>query len=95
MAQAATFSANDMTSAARVTSASLRAELENARAQSSHLSKQVRALEARLSHKLGEPQVIETAIGVGTGPGLMHRRIVSLVADRSKRPEWRQVALER
>jgi Family of unknown function (DUF6262) len=59
LARAATCAATDMTSGARVTSASLRAELENARAQASRLAKQVRALEARLSKAEGARLVAE------------------------------------
>ncbi|MGO9661666.1 MAG: hypothetical protein ACLP7F_25340, partial [Acidimicrobiales bacterium] len=45
--------ANEMAAAARVTAASLRAELENSRAQNRRLTKQVRALENRLSRAEG------------------------------------------
>lgn len=51
--QATQRQANDMISAARVTGASLRADLENSRAQNHRLTKQLRALENRLSHVEG------------------------------------------
>lgn len=44
---------SDMASAARVTGASLRAELENSRAQNQRLNRQLRALENRLSQVEG------------------------------------------
>ncbi len=49
MARAAHRQAGDLISAARVTGASLRAELQNSRAQNHRLSRQLRALEDRLS----------------------------------------------
>jgi chromosome segregation ATPase len=45
--------ADDMIATARVTGASLRADLENFRAQNHRLTKQLRALENRLSHTEG------------------------------------------
>ena len=51
--QATTRYANDMTSAARVTAASLRAELANTRAQNHRLNSQLRAVENRLSQTEG------------------------------------------
>ncbi len=51
--QATTRHANDMTSAARVTAASLRAELANTRAQNHRLNCQLRAAENRLSQAEG------------------------------------------
>lgn len=52
-AQATSRQANDIASAARVTGTSLRAELENSRAQNHRLTKQTRALERRLSRAEG------------------------------------------
>lgn len=52
-AQAVQGAANEMAAAARVTAASLRAELENSRAQNRRLTKQLRALENRLSQAEG------------------------------------------
>jgi len=48
-AQATHREANDLIASARVTGASLRADLENSRAQNRRLTKQLRALENRLS----------------------------------------------
>ena len=52
-AQAAHQQANTMIAAARVTGASLRADLENCRAQTRRLQQQLRNLENRLSHVEG------------------------------------------
>ncbi len=52
-AQATQHQANDMIAAARVTGASLRADLENSKARNRRLQAQVRALEQRLSHAEG------------------------------------------
>ena len=52
-AQAAHQQANTMIAAARVTGASLRADLENSRAQTRRLQQQLRNLENRLSHVEG------------------------------------------
>lgn len=73
VARAATRAANDITSAARVTSASLRAELENARAQAYRLSKQVQALEARLSKAEGAGLVAD---------GLLPEHALAEIADQ-------------
>ncbi len=53
VAEATRRQASDLISAARVSGASLRAELENARAHNHRLSRQLRALEARLSQTEG------------------------------------------
>jgi len=65
LAQATQRQAGDMASAARVTAASLRAELENSRAQNQRLSKQVRALEARLSEAEGARLVADDLLPEG------------------------------
>lgn len=52
-AQATQREANDLIAGARVTGASLRADLENSRAQNHRLNKQLRALERRLSKAEG------------------------------------------
>jgi chromosome segregation ATPase len=59
VAQATEREANTMIAAARVTGASLRADLENARAQNRRLNKQLRALENRLSRAEGERLVAD------------------------------------
>lgn len=57
--QATTRHAGDMTSAARVTAASLRAELANSRAQNHRLNSQLRAVENRLSQTEGARMVAD------------------------------------
>jgi chromosome segregation ATPase len=52
-AQSTSRQASDTVASARVTGASLRAELENARAQNHRLSRQIKALETRLSKAEG------------------------------------------
>lgn len=52
-AQSTSRQASDIVASARVTGASLRAELENARAQNHRLSRQIKALETRLSKAEG------------------------------------------
>lgn len=59
VAQATERETNTMIAAARVTGASLRADLENARAQNRRLNKQLRALENRLSHAEGQRLVAD------------------------------------
>ncbi len=65
--------ANDMTSAARVSAASLRAELANTRAHSQRLNNQLRALETRLSHIEGARLVAD---------GLLPDTMIAELADR-------------
>jgi chromosome segregation ATPase len=65
LAQATQRQASDMVSAARVTGASLRAELENSRAQSHRLQKQLRALENRLSQAEGARLVTDNLLPEG------------------------------
>lgn len=57
--QATTRHAGDMTSAAQVTAASLRAELANSRAQNHRLNSQLRAVENRLSQTEGARMVAD------------------------------------
>lgn len=66
MTQTAHRQAGDLISAARVTGASLRAELQNSRAQNQRLSKQLRALEDRLSQIEGNRLVTDDLL-----PGAM------------------------
>ena len=73
LAQAAQRQAGDMATAARVTAASLRAELENSRAQAQRLGKQVHALEARLSQAEGARLV---------GDDLLPEGMLAELADR-------------
>jgi chromosome segregation ATPase len=65
LAQATQRQASDMISAARVTGASLRAELENSRAQNQRLNKQLRALENRLSQAEGARLVADNLLPEG------------------------------
>jgi len=65
LAQATRRQASDMISGARVTGASLRAELENSRAQNHRLQKQLRALENRLSHAEGARLVADDLLPEG------------------------------
>lgn len=65
--------ANDMTSAARVSAASLRAELANTRAHNQRLNNQLRALEARLSQAEGARLVAD---------GLLPETMIAELADR-------------
>lgn len=58
-AQAAHHQAGDMIAAARVTGASLRADLENSRAQNRRLQQQLRSLERRLSELEGAALVAD------------------------------------
>jgi chromosome segregation ATPase len=60
--QATQRQANDMTSAARVSAASLRAELANSRAQNYRLNNQLRALETRLSQAEGARLVADNLL---------------------------------
>lgn len=65
LAQATQRQASDMISGARVTGASLRAELENSRAQNHRLQKQLCALENRLSHAEGTRLVADDLLPKG------------------------------
>ncbi|MGH2669906.1 MAG: DUF6262 family protein [bacterium] len=62
LAQATERQADDMIAAARVTGASLRADLENSRAQTQRLNRRLRALEQRLSQAEGARLVSEGAL---------------------------------
>lgn len=58
-----------LTASSRVTAASLRAELENYKAQNGRLREQVRQLEAKLSKVLGEAILDELPLDDHPGPG--------------------------
>ncbi|MGA2307316.1 MAG: hypothetical protein ABSH29_24480 [Acidimicrobiales bacterium] len=73
IAQSSKRLADDLTASARVTGASLRAELENARAQNHRLVRQVLALENRLSKAEGVHLIADE---------LLPQSIVSELADR-------------
>jgi Family of unknown function (DUF6262) len=57
--------ASDMIATARVTGASLRADLENSRAENRRLTKQLRALENRLSHAEGARLIADDLLPEG------------------------------
>ncbi len=73
IAQASKRLGDDLTASARVTGASLRAELENARAQNHRLVRQVQALENRLSRAEGVHLIADE---------LLPQSVVSELADR-------------
>jgi hypothetical protein len=73
VAQATQRHANDLVSSARVSGASLRADLENARAQNQRLTGQLRALERRLSETEGTRLVTDD---------LLPAHMVTELADR-------------
>lgn len=73
-AQAAEGKGSDLRAAARVTGASLRADLENSRAQNRRLQQQLRAAEARLSHAEGARLVADDLLPEG---------ILAQLADRA------------
>jgi allophanate hydrolase subunit 2 len=66
---------------AQVSAASLRADLENTRAENQRLRQHVRVLEERLSHVLGQEVAAElVARGVITTDPMLHEQITSLQA---------------
>lgn len=73
--------ANGMVAAARVTGASLRADLENSRAQNRRLQQQLRSLEHRLSQLEGARLVADDLLPAGTLADLADERLVQRVAD--------------
>jgi len=73
--QATQRQANGMTSAARVTTASLRAELANSRAHNQRLNNQLRALENRLSQTEGARLVADNLLPDGIIAELADRQL--------------------
>jgi len=73
--------ANAMTAAARVTGASLRADLENSRAQNRRLQQQLRSLENRLSQVEGARLVADDLIPAGTLADPANERLAQRVAE--------------
>ncbi len=73
--------ASDLVAAARVTGASLRAELENVRAQNHRLTKQLRALEKRLSQAEGAHLVADELLPGGALAELADRHLTGQVAE--------------
>jgi DNA-binding transcriptional ArsR family regulator len=79
--QATSRQAHDITSAARVTGASLRADLENARAQNHRLSKQIKALENRLSKAEGARLVADELLPQSVLEELADQQLARRVAE--------------
>lgn len=84
-AQATHRQASDMIAAARVTGASLRADLENSRAQNHRLAKQLRALENRLSHAEGARLVADDLLPDGMLAELADQQLAQRVSDLEQR----------
>ena len=80
-AQATGRQASDLIASARVTGASLRADLENARAQNHRLSKQIRALENRLSQAEGARLVADELLPEGVLAELADQQLAARVAE--------------
>jgi chromosome segregation ATPase len=80
-AQATRRQASDLIASARVTGASLRADLENARAQNHRLSKQIRALENRLSQAEGARLVADELLPEGVLAQLADQQLAARVAE--------------
>ena len=81
LAQATARHTGDITAAARVTAASLRAELENSRAQNHRLTKQIRALEARLSKTEGARLVADELLPDAVIAELADRQLAERIAE--------------
>jgi chromosome segregation ATPase len=73
--------ASDIVASARVTGASLRAELENARAQNHRLSKQIKALETRLSKAEGARLIADELLPEGVIAELAGQQLTARVAE--------------
>lgn len=73
--------ANGLVASARVTGASLRAELENARAQNHRLARQLRALESRLSKAEGGRLVADELLPDAVLAELADRQLASRVTE--------------
>lgn len=72
---------SDMASAARVSGASLRAELENSRAQNQRLNRQIRALENRLSQAEGARLIADNLLPEGMLVDLADQQLARRNAD--------------
>lgn len=81
VARTATRQASDMVSTARVTSASLRAELENSRAQVERLTNRLRAVERRLSEAEGARLVADDLLPASVVAELADRQLAQRVED--------------
>lgn len=80
-AQASHRQANDMIAAARVTGASLRADLENSRSQNRRLTAQLRALENRLSQIEGARLVADDLLPDGMLAELADQQLAQRVSE--------------
>ena len=80
-AQSAARQSGEMAAAARVSAASLRAELENARAQNERLTRQLRALERRLSQAEGAHLVADELLPEGALAELADRQLAERVTE--------------
>jgi hypothetical protein len=80
-AQATSRYAGDLVAAARVSGASLRAELENARAQNQRLTRQLRAAESRLSKAEGARLVADELLPEAVIAELADRQLADRVAE--------------
>ncbi len=72
---------NAMVAAARVTGASLRADLENSRAQNHRLQQQLRSLEHRLSQLEGARLLVDDLLPAGTLADIADERLIQRVAE--------------
>lgn len=81
LVQATEREANTMVAAARVTGASLRADLENSRAQNRRLNKQLRALENRLSQAEGARLVADDLLPDGMLAELADQQLARRVGE--------------
>ena len=84
-AQAAQRQANDMIATARVTGASLRADLENNRAHNRRLQQQLRTLENRLSELEGARLVADELLPTDVVMQLADRHLAQRVAELEQR----------
>lgn len=84
-AQATQRQANDVIATARVTGASLRADLENSRAQNRRLHQQLRALENRLSQLEGVRLVADDLLPTDVVTQLADRQLAQRVAELEHR----------
>jgi chromosome segregation ATPase len=80
-AQSTSRQASDIVASARVTGASLRAELENARAQNHRLSRQIKALETRLSKAEGARLVADELLPEDVVAQLADQQLTARVAE--------------
>lgn len=84
-ARAAQRQANDMIATARVTGASLRADLENSRAHNRRLQQQLRSLENRLSEVEGARLVADELLPTDVVMQLADRHLAQRVAELEQR----------